>query len=124
MPDTFAVPPLACRHDAESPGAVDVADVTNSLRSLMVRRMGIVRDRAGLLEAQRAVAFWCRYVLAREFRTREGWELQDLLTVARLMIAAALERQESRGTHYRSDFPGHDDAHWQRHVVSPPFSGR
>jgi L-aspartate oxidase len=123
-PDTFTVPSLRSRHDPEPPGTVDVADVTNSLRSLMVRRMGIVRDRAGLLEAQRAVAFWCRYVLAREFRSREGWELQNLLTVARLMIAAALERQESRGTHYRSDFPERDEAHWQRHVLSPPFAGR
>ena len=64
--------------------------------------------------------FWCRYVLAREFDGRPGWELQNLLTVARLMIDGATRREESRGTHFRSDFPKRDDARWgRRHVVSP-----
>jgi len=96
---------------------LDVADITNALRSLMVRKMGIVRDRAGLEEAQRDVAFWCRYVLAREFSTREGWELQNLLTIARLMIDSALQRAESRGVHFRSDCPERDDEHWRRHLT-------
>src|SRR5262249_43525057 len=69
MPDAFGVPPIASRRTAEPPGSLDVADVTNSLRSLMVRRMGIVRQRAGLLEAERTVSFWCRYALTREFAT-------------------------------------------------------
>jgi L-aspartate oxidase len=99
---------------------LDVADVTNSLRALMVRKMGIVRDAGRLAEANRNVRFWCRYVLAQEFTTRAGWELQNLLTVARLMIDAATRRDESRGTHYRSDFPARDDGRWgQRHVISP-----
>jgi L-aspartate oxidase len=97
-----------------------VTDVTNSLRSLMFRRMGIVRDRNGLLEADRAAAFWCRYALSREFHSRPGWELQNLLTVARLMIGSALERRESRGVHFRSDFPAREDARWNRHIPCPP----
>ena len=99
---------------------LDVADVTNALRALMVRKMGIVRDRHRLDEAAADVGFWCRYVLAREFDNRPGWELQNLLTIARLMIEAARTRTESRGTHFRSDYPQPDDAHWLRHVVSPP----
>jgi L-aspartate oxidase len=102
---------------------LDVTDVTNSLRSLMVRKMGIVRDRTRLDEAQHDVEFWCRYVLSREFKERAGWELQNLLIVANLMIAAAQSRTESRGTHYRSDFPHRDDATWgRRHVASPQRS--
>jgi L-aspartate oxidase len=119
MPDAFAVPPVHCDPRAEPTGTLDVADITNSLRSLMVRKMGIVRDRPWLLEAQNDVDFWCRYVLPRTFDDREGWELQNLLTVARLMIGSALEREESRGTHYRRDFPERDDKSWQRHVVCP-----
>jgi L-aspartate oxidase len=121
LPDTFTALPLRGRFEPDTDGSLDVTDITNSLRSLMVRNMGVVRDRAGLEEAQRGVDFWCRYVLAREFDARAGWELQNLLTIARLMIGSALEREESRGVHYRSDFPTRDDAHWQRHVVCPPW---
>jgi L-aspartate oxidase len=120
--DDLRALPLRFQADLEaSTDSLDVADITNSLRSLMVRKMGIVRDRARLIEAQRNVEFWCRYVLIREFDSRAGWELQNLLTVARLMIDAALRREESRGTHFRSDFPKPDDAHWIRHMVSLPL---
>lgn len=98
--------------------SLDVPDITNSLRSLMVRKMGIVRNQTWLDEAKHDVEFWCRYVLAREFENKAGWELQNLLTVARLMIDAARERTESRGTHFRSDYPIRDDVNWgQRHVA-------
>jgi L-aspartate oxidase len=80
--------------------------------------MGIVRDAKRMREAKRDVEFWCRYVLTREFDHRAGWELQNLLTVARLMIDTAITREESRGTHFRSDFPARDDAAWKRHVLS------
>jgi L-aspartate oxidase len=118
--DTFTALPLGCRFEPEPGESLDVADITNSLRSLMVRQMGVVRERSGLQEAERDVEFWCNYVLGREFDNRAGWELQNLLTIARLMIWAALQREESRGVHYRSDFPTRDDAHWQRHLTCPP----
>jgi L-aspartate oxidase len=85
-----------------------------------VRHMGVVRERAGLEQAERDVAFWCRYVLEREFDGRAGWELQNLLTIARLMIHSALEREESRGVHFRADFPKPDDAKWRRHIACLP----
>jgi len=120
--DSFTALPLASRFEPETAGALDVADLTNSLRSLMVRQMGIIREHSGLEEAETDVAFWCRYVLPREFDARPGWELQNLLTIARLMIHSALERKESRGVHYRSDFPERDDAHWNRHVACPAMA--
>lgn len=115
---------LSARHAVRPPGdagnGLDVADVTNSLRALMVRNMGIVRAKGRLAEARRDVDFWCRYVLGRGFDHRAGWELQNLLTVARLMIDAATRRDESRGTHFRSDFPKRDDERWGgRHVTAP-----
>jgi L-aspartate oxidase len=121
MPDRFTAPPLAYTMRLAADETLDVMDVTNALRSLMVRRMGIVRNRAGLEEAERDVTFWCRFALARHFDTQAGWELQNLLTVARLMIWAALRREESRGVHFRSDFPKRDDGHWQHHLVCPPL---
>ena len=122
MPDHFTAIPLASRFDPDSMGSLDVADITNSLRSMMVRQMFVIREHAGLDEAQHDVAFWCRYALPREFSQRGGWELQNLLTIARLMIDAALTREESRGVHFRGDFPQRDDANWQRHVVCPPLA--
>ena len=98
---------------------LDVTDITNSLRSMMVRHMGVVRRGEGLETAKENVAFWCRYVLDREFESRQGWELQNMLTITRLMIRSALQREESRGVHFRNDFPQRDDEHWQRHIVCP-----
>jgi L-aspartate oxidase len=120
LPDAFLVPPVQAEFQPETGGpALNVADLTNSLRSLMVRQVGITREGEGLLEAERTVVFWCRYALRREFRTRAGWELQNMLTIARLMIWSALQRTESRGVHFRSDYPRRDDAHWLRHVICP-----
>ncbi|MBI2805795.1 MAG: L-aspartate oxidase [Planctomycetes bacterium] len=119
MPDRFIALPLTSRFEPEDGGALDVADMTNSLRSTMVRHMGVIRDGVDLTEASHDVAFWCRYALACEFAHRAGWELQNLLTISRLMMQAALTRQESRGVHFRADFPKRDEA-WQKHVVSPP----
>ncbi|MCI0378610.1 MAG: L-aspartate oxidase [Gemmataceae bacterium] len=118
--DRFTALPIANRLEPETDGALDVPDLTSSLRSLMVRHMGVIRDQSGLEQAQRDVAFWCRYVLRREFDARSGWELQNLLTIARLMIHSALERTESRGVHFRGDYPQSDE-HWQRHIACAGF---
>jgi L-aspartate oxidase len=117
--DPWAALPLSSRFTPEDDASLDVADITNSLRSLMVRQMGVVRDGASLEEAAHDVSFWCRYVLGREFNHQPGWELQNLLTIARLMIDAALKRQESRGVHFRADFPKPSES-WVKHIVSPP----
>jgi L-aspartate oxidase len=71
----------------------------------MWRQVGIVRDETGLRQAAEQVEFWDRYVGEREFNAVAGWELQNMLHVGRLMIASALARTESRGGHFRSDYP-------------------
>lgn len=120
MPANFTVPPLRSRFEPETEGHLDVPDLTNSLRAMMVRHMGVVRDKVGLQAATRDVSFWCRYVLAREFDARAGWELQNLLTIARLMIHSANCREESRGVHFRSDFP-EPKVDWNRHIICDPL---
>ncbi|SNT58410.1 L-aspartate oxidase /nicotinate-nucleotide pyrophosphorylase [carboxylating] [Streptosporangium subroseum] len=46
----------------------------------------------------------------------ESWETTNLLTVASVLVAAARSRQETRGSHWREDFPDRDDARWQGHL--------
>ncbi|GAA3740543.1 L-aspartate oxidase [Streptomyces tremellae] len=47
----------------------------------------------------------------------EAWETTNLLAVARALVAAARLREETRGCHWREDFPDRDDGHWRRHLV-------
>ncbi len=120
QPDWRTVPRLQhSRSTTPTEAALDTTDLTNSLRSMMVRRMGIVREGNRLKRAAEEVAFWGRYAMCREFAgDKSGWELQNLLLVAQLMIASATARTESRGTHFRCDFPQHNDQEWgQRHVT-------
>jgi L-aspartate oxidase len=80
------------------------------------RNAGVRRDREGLLEAQETIDRWCRYALNKQFSDPHGWELQNMLTVAKMVITAALEREETRGVHLRTDFPETDNQHWQRRL--------
>ncbi len=84
---------------------LDVADVTNALRALMTRRVGVLRSGPHLEESIKTIEFWMRYVMDKVFDTPEGWQLQNMLTVAHLAAQSALARIESRGTHYRTDSP-------------------
>jgi L-aspartate oxidase len=43
--------------------------------------------------------------------------LSSLVTVSLLIARAAVRREESRGGHFRTDFPHRDDIHWQKHVA-------
>jgi L-aspartate oxidase len=95
---------------------LDLADIRNSLKSLMWRSCGVRRSGEGLADALETVDGWRRYVLARQFEDADGWELQNMLTIARVMIEAALLREESRGVHLRTDFPALDDARWNKHL--------
>ncbi|WP_152050311.1 L-aspartate oxidase [Tautonia marina] len=115
IPSLLEVPPIAVdRHDTPHE-PLDLADIRNSLRAQMWRNVGITRDARGLDEAARQVAFWCRYVLDQSFDDPEGWVLQNMLTVAHLIIAGASLREESRGTHTRRDFPN-PRTDWERPV--------
>jgi L-aspartate oxidase len=95
---------------------LDIADIRNSLKSLMWRNCGVRRDRRLLVEALEDVDGWRRYVLARQFNDVAGWELQNMLTLSRVMIQAALLREESRGVHLRVDYPQLDDARFNHHL--------
>ena len=95
---------------------LDAADVRNSLRALMWRNVGITRKAQLLAETQEIIRFWQRYVMDKIFDSPDGWECQNMLTVCLLMAQSAEKRQESRGVHYRIDFPETDDKHFKKHL--------
>lgn len=114
-PYRLEVPPFAPVVQREGTETLDLADIRESLRALMWRSVGITRDAEGLAEAAEQVDYWAGYVLGHVFHDPAGWTMQNMLTVARLMIAAARAREESRGVHTRLDFP-ETDPQWLRHL--------
>lgn len=95
---------------------LDAEDVRNALRALMWRNVGITRQAQPLVEAQEIIRFWQRYVMDKVFAAPFGWECQNMLTVALQMAQSALQRQESRGVHYRQDFAERDDSTFGKHI--------
>ena len=93
----------------------------DELRDLMWRCAGVFRDEAGLRVAvTRLDAAWEHVVELQRRGTSfdwPGWRLVSLITVGRLIARAALRRRESRGAHFRADFPFRDDDRWKEHVA-------
>ncbi len=95
---------------------LDLVDIRNSLRSVMWRNVGIVRGGERLTETLEIIDFWGRYTLDKEFTDPAGWEIQNMLSAAYVITECALQRTETRGVHYRKDFPESDPA-WKRHQL-------
>jgi L-aspartate oxidase len=118
MKNVYHAEPLENAVLDEPKEELDLWDIRNSLKSLMWRSAGVRRNRLELVEALDSVNTWQRYVLKHQFCDPGGWELQNMLIVARVIAKAALEREESRGVHYRTDFPRQDNENWQRRLVT------
>jgi L-aspartate oxidase len=101
----------ATRAGAQLPSVDDV-------RSLMWNSCGLLRDADGLATATTTLAAWeAQLDAAPESRVAEPEfrRLRSIVTVGSLIARAALRREESRGGHFRSDFPHRDDIKWSRH---------
>lgn len=123
--DILSMAPLRTRELPRAPAGVrvNIEDVIYSLKSLMWRQMGVERDRAGLEDALEKTGFWSRAVGDLGSSDPRSWELVNMLTVARLATFGALAREESRGVHFRHDFP-ETRPEWRVHtILSPVFEG-
>ena len=85
-----------------------------NLQSLMWDKVGIIRSGKSLKEAASILATW--ESLLPQPSDRPSYELNNLVLCARLVTEAALLREESRGAHFRTDFP-QTSPEWQRHSV-------
>lgn len=109
-------PPLSHLMPQSPRTHLDVDDVLHSLRSVMSRNVAIERSADRLRETIEIIEFWSRYLMDKVFDTPSEWEVQNILTVALCATTAATARCESRGVHYRTDFPQTDDRNWRAHV--------
>ncbi|MDQ3856540.1 MAG: succinate dehydrogenase flavoprotein subunit [Chloroflexota bacterium] len=123
-PDAHAadqVAALMAREAGESAG-----EIRTALQAEMMDNVGVVRSESSLQSARRAVqqlkSAYSRVVM----QDRQTWynselletlELGYLLDISETVIMGALERQESRGAHYREDYPSRDDARYLRHTL-------
>lgn len=114
--DSLEVFPISNTELQNSQAALDIYDIRNSLKSLLGRSAGVRREAKSMTAAIETIERWQSYVLAQEFPDAKGWELQNMLTVGKLLCAAALKREESRGVHLRTDFPDTDDKNWRKHL--------
>ncbi|MFT4542608.1 MAG: L-aspartate oxidase [Planctomycetota bacterium] len=118
---SFVQPAFERRRSADVPihAELSIEDLVYSLKSLMWRQMGVERDAPGIRDASDKLEFWMRTVQAIGSEEKRNLELANMLLVARMAAISALAREESRGVHYRTDFP---DAkpEWQAHTSLRP----
>jgi L-aspartate oxidase len=101
--------------DREETGLLDPAILTE-LTQAMSAGAGVIRTAASLADtAATLVALTDRTDLEPR---PEAWDATNLHTVATALVAAAARREETRGCHWREDFPETDDARWRGHLVA------
>jgi L-aspartate oxidase len=96
---------------------VDRKFIRTDLKKLMKHYAGIVRDRENM---EYCLGVLQEYIdICNDAKNRDSFdvELQNMLLIGYLVIKAALERKESRGAHFRCDFPETDDVNFKRHII-------
>ena len=108
-------------------GSIRAWQIREELGQVMSLNLGLVRTHesmAAALTALTALTHRADSVTVQDkgrvFNSDlvQAFELQSLLDVAETIVTSALARQESRGAHYRSDFPKRDDVQWLKHSVA------
>jgi L-aspartate oxidase len=80
----------------------------------MTSQVGVLRSADGMKAAvETLAAIWSDG--ATDVVDLEAWETTNLLTVSVALTEAARRREETRGSHWREDFPERDDPHWSGH---------
>ncbi|HEX7187623.1 MAG TPA: L-aspartate oxidase [Actinomycetes bacterium] len=101
--------------DDREPGLLD-ASVRSDVARTMSERVGVLRDDRGLRDA--GLELMELRLRTSDVPCTEAWEATNLHLVATALAGAALQREETRGSHWREDFPDLDDEHWRAHLVT------
>jgi L-aspartate oxidase len=97
----------------------DFSTTREKIQRMMWNQAGLLRDAKGLRWAQEGLGRIAgeNPLTSPTTSDRQGIELRNLQSTAELIVASALAREESRGAHYRNDFPKRDDERFQKHSV-------
>ena len=106
--------PRAAAKSAAAAAACEAA--ISAVRELMWKHAGIVRDGKGLRQAVAELQKQQSQLCASPHRRAQ--EARNIVNCALLVARSALAREESRGAHYRLDFPAHDDARFKKHSIA------
>lgn len=118
-------PAEAAGEGGGEPVALLAPETRTAIQRIMTRGAGVLRSAGSLAAAAEELEALHRSAAADADAADpkdavpgvDSWEVTNLLLVSRVLVAAAREREETRGCHWREDRPDRDDAHWRRHLV-------
>lgn len=96
---------------------IDKKRIKTDIQNLMTKYVGIIRNREGMIIAKNKIDQYYSVICDMYNTSIEDFEIQNMVLLARIVIEAALEREESRGAHYRTDFQSTDDINWKRNII-------
>ncbi|MEU3717896.1 L-aspartate oxidase [Streptomyces californicus] len=114
--------------DAGEPVALPAPEARTAIQRAMTRGAGVLRSAESLAAADAELEALHREAAADAEEAGgsgakavvpgvDAWEVANLLLVSRVLVAAARDREETRGCHWREDRPDRDDVHGRRHLV-------
>ncbi len=111
----------------EGKGSVRPFELREKLHETMTNKVGIFRNEKDLSEAVKEIRELEDEIphihvedkgLKFNLDLQEALETENLLTFSEVIAAGALNRKESRGAHYRVDYPKRDDENWLKHTLA------
>ncbi|MQS13538.1 L-aspartate oxidase [Streptomyces kaniharaensis] len=109
---------------AAQPVPLPPSEARAEIQRLMSRGAGVLRSAASMADTAAGLTLIAEQAYAHVAEEKpadprvETWEAANLLLVATALVAAAAQREETRGCHWREDFPERDDARWRRHLIT------
>lgn len=106
-----------------SSDGVSPRSIMTGIQGMMTRHVGVIKDRKGLESAIDLLQEYSAYKMNADFNTRwspkliHGISVRNMIYLGQSIAMAALERKESRGAHYRLDYPDTDDIHWKVNII-------
>ncbi len=101
--------------------------IRDEMKAVMTSQVGIFRNEPALLTAKEKIKELKQRLLRVGLKQKDlafnhefiqYWDLEGMLHLAETIAEGALARKESRGSHFRVDFPNRDDEHWLRHTLA------